>query len=147
MFGSTPASPSVRVKGLCLLGAASLAAALSGTALATPQAQQLTLAAAAAVEIVVRAQGWVRVTQPQLVAAGLGASIDPARLQLFADGVEHALVVTGNGDAAFTADEAIEVFGTGRDTLSTDAHTYWLVVGTAGARVAVQAPAAGGTAP
>src|SRR5579863_2418371 len=105
-----------------------------------PVDQQLVLAAAGAVKIQVRGTGWVSVGQPALVAAGLSAGADPASLQLFADGVEQALAVTGNGDSRFTADEDIEFYGVGRDTLSTDVRTYWLVVGSAGARVAVQAP-------
>jgi MYXO-CTERM domain-containing protein len=131
-------------------GAAIAALALLGTnpaAAATAQDQQLALASAGAVKIVVRGDGWVHVGQPALVAAGLPSNVDPSKLQLFADGVEQAVEVTGNGDATFTGDEALEFYGTGRDTLWTDAHTYWLVAGVAGARVPVQAPAAGGAAP
>jgi cysteine-rich repeat protein len=132
--------------------AASVATLLagSGALAATPENEQIALAGAAAVKIAVRGQGWVHVGQPALVAAGLDAGVDPARLQLFADGVERAVVVTGNGDASFTADEALEFYGTGRDTQWTDVRTYWLVVGAAGAagaRVPVQTPAAGGAAP
>src|SRR5580693_3231703 len=110
--------------------------------------QQLVLAAAGAVKILIRGTGWVSVGQPALVAAGLSAGADPASLQLFADGVEQALSVTGNGDNRFTADEAIEFYGVGRDTAWTDVRTYWLLVGSAGARVAVQAaPPAGAPGP
>ncbi|HTA19670.1 MAG TPA: C25 family cysteine peptidase, partial [Polyangia bacterium] len=130
----------VVVGALVLLGASRAEAA-------TAQDQQLALAGAGAVKIVVRGDGWVHVGQPALVAAGLPSAVDPSKLQLFADGVEQAIEVTGNGDATFTGDEAIEFYGTGRDTLWTDAHTYWLVAGVAGARVPVQAPAAGGAAP
>ncbi|HEX4403434.1 MAG TPA: C25 family cysteine peptidase, partial [Polyangia bacterium] len=114
---------------------------------ATAQDQQLALASAGAVKVVVRGNGWVHVGQPALVAAGLPSNVDPSKLQLFADGVEQAIQVSGNGDATFSGDEAIEFYGTGRDTLWTDAHTYWLIVGAAGARVPVQAPAAGTAAP
>ncbi len=109
-----------------------------------PADQQLVLAGAGAVKILVRGTGWVSVGQPALAAAGLSAAADPASLQLFADGVEQALTVTGNGDNQFTADEAIEFYGVGRDTAWTDVRTYWLLVGSAGARVTVQAaPPAG----
>ena len=104
---------------------------------------QLALAGAGAVKIAVRGAGWVRVGQPALVAAGLDPSVDPGRLQLYADGVEQAIVVTGDGNNVFAADEAIEFWGAGRDTAWTDARTYWLVAGGVGARVAT---AAGGTA-
>jgi cysteine-rich repeat protein len=134
---------------LCL-GLGLLASAGSAWA-ATPAevqlAQQLALAGTGAVKLVVRAQGWLRVGQPDLVAAGLPAGVDPAKLQLFADGVEQAILVTGNGDATFSADEAVEFYGVGRDTLWGDARTYWLVAGAAGARVPVLAPPAGGAAP
>jgi len=33
--------------------------------------------------------GWYRVTQKTLVDAGLSASVDPRRLQLFVDGIEQ----------------------------------------------------------
>ena len=118
-----------------LLWAAPAARAQSAAA----EDQQLVLAAAGAVKILVRGTGWVSVGQPTLVAAGLSAGADPASLQLFADGVEQALAVTGNGDNRFTADEAIEFYGVGRDTTWTDVRTYWLVAGSAGARIAVQA--------
>ncbi len=102
---------------------------------AAPLDTQLALAAGAAVKLTVRQPGWYRVTQPQLLAAGLPADVDPAKLQLFADGVEQAIEVTGNAGAVFDANSAIEFYGTGRDTLWTDARTYWLVAGTAGARI------------
>ena len=105
-----------------------------------PADQQLALAAAGAVKILVRGTGWFSVGQPALVAAGLSAGADPASLQLFADGVEQALTVTGNGDNRFTADEAIEFYGVGRDTAWTDVRTYWLRAGSSGARAAVQVP-------
>ncbi len=109
-----------------------------------PADQQLVLAAAGAVKILVRGTGWLSVGQPTLVAAGLSAGVDPASLQLFADGVEQALTVTGDGDHRFTADEAIEFYGVGRDTAWTDVRTYWLLAGSPGARVAVQAPPSAG---
>ena len=109
-----------------------------------PADQQLVLAAAGAVKIQVRGTGWFRVGQPALVAAGLSAGADPGALQLFADGVEQALTVIGNGDNRFTADEAIEFYGVGRDTAWTDVRTYWLLVGSPGARVAGQAPSPAG---
>ena len=90
---------------------------------------QLELAAMPAVKLVVTAAGWQHVSQPALVAAGLDPGVDPAQLQLFADGVEQSLSITGNGDAVFDSGEAIEFYGQGRDTLWTGARTYWLVVG------------------
>ncbi len=119
----------------------------AGAVPASPGDQQLALAAAGAIKIVVRADGWQHVGQSALVAAGLPAATDPRKLQLFADGVEQALLVTGNGDGTFAGDEAVEFFGEARDTLSTDARTYWLVVGAAGARVTSVTPPAGAAPP
>jgi len=121
---------------LVLAAAALTAGTLLGparTAAGSPVAPtQIELAAAPAVKLMVRGAGWMRVSQPALLAAGLDGAVDPARLRLFADGVEQSIRVTGNGDSTFDADEAIEFYGVGRDTLWTDARTYWLVVGSAG---------------
>src|SRR5205085_2138964 len=53
--------------------------------------QQLALAAGAAVRLGVNAEGWYRATQAQLVAAGLSASVDPKKLQLYLNGVEQPI--------------------------------------------------------
>jgi hypothetical protein len=119
-----------------LLGAALAAGPLISVARAdagAPQAPtQLELAAMPAVKLMVRGAGWMRVSQPALLAAGLDATVDPGRLRLFADGIEQSVRVTGNGDSTFDADEALEFYGVGRDTLWTDTRTYWLVVGSDG---------------
>jgi len=81
------------------------------------------------VKIGVRAAGWYRVGQPDLVAAGLDPNVDPHRLQLFVDGVEQALVVTGENRGRFGPGDAIEFYGTGVDTPYTDTRIYWLVTG------------------
>lgn len=101
------------------------------------------LASRAGVKIAVNRAGWYRVTQPELAAAGLGASIDPRKLQLYAEGLEQAVkLVTPSG--AWDANAYLEFYGTGLDIPSTDRRTYWLVNGsTAGKRVgALNSPAA-----
>jgi Peptidase family C25 len=108
------------------------------TRAAAPTAAQLRqreLAGHPAVKLRVRHPGWLRVTQPELVAAGLDPKVDVNGLQLFSDGVEQPLQLVGNGDAVFDADEAIELYGEGREDLWTDTRTYWLVSGAAGLRV------------
>jgi len=114
--------------------AAGLAAALgtSGRAAATTQLQ---IAAMPAVKLVVSTAGWQHVPRAALVAAGLDPGVDPADLQLFTDGVEQAMSVTGDGDHVFDAGEAVEFYGQARDTLWTGARTYWLVAGGAGKRI------------
>ena len=88
---------------------------------------QWTLAAAAAVKISVNRPGWYRVTQPELVAAGLAPRAKARTLRLFVDGVEQAMMVDGEEDGLFGPADAIEFYGTGVDTPYTDTRTYWLV--------------------
>lgn len=95
------------------------------------------LAVGEAVKLTVRRAGWYRVTREQLEAAGLSPSIDPTRLQLFADGVEQAIRVNA---AEWRARGTIEFYGAGLDTLSTDARVYWLVEGTSAGRRTGAAP-------
>jgi hypothetical protein len=114
----------------------------------SPAAVQLALAAGAAVKVGVSETGWTRVTRDELLAAGLDPQVDARTLQLFSDGIEQALRVTGNGDATLDAGEAIEFYGQARDTLWTGTRTYWLVSGGgAGRGVPFTAYAAGSAPP
>src|SRR5262249_33101272 len=98
---------------------------------------QWTLAGQAAMKLGVHKPGWDRVTQNDLVAAGFDAAVDAHNLQLFADGVEQAITVNGEGDGQFDSGDSIEFYGTGVDTAFTDTRTYWLVAGpSAGRRIA-----------
>ena len=90
---------------------------------------QWSLAAQKAVKIGVTHAGWYRVTQPELVAAGLDPRVNPRTLRLYAEGIERAIVVTGEGDGRFDSSDAIEFYGTGLDTPFTDTRVYWLVGG------------------
>jgi hypothetical protein len=101
----------------------------------TPLALQRAIAAGDAVKLSVNAEGWYRVTQSALVAAGLSASADATTLQLFVDGVEQPLKVTAGRH--FDAGSVIEFYGTGANTPYTDVRTYWLTAGLApGRRIA-----------
>lgn len=91
-------------------------------------ARQRSIAGGAAVKLGVRSAGWYRVTQPELVAAGLSPDFNPELLQLYLDGVEQPMVVRGAGTQP-GANDAIEFYGTGIDTRATDTRTYYLVVG------------------
>jgi hypothetical protein len=108
--------------------------------LTSTQNEQLDLqsssASQPAIKISVRREGWYRVSQPELVAAGLDPRGDPELLQLFADGREQPMLVsTGNG-GRFDELSAIEFYGIGLDTPASDVRTYWLVWGKrAGLRV------------
>ena len=92
-------------------------------------AAQSTLTARPAIKLSVRQEGWYRVTQPELVAAGLDPKIDPRNLQLFAEGQEQPLMVRGEDDGRFDSSDAVEFYGSGLDTPSTDARVYWLAQG------------------
>jgi hypothetical protein len=112
-----------------------------------PASSQFDLAASPSVKLGVRGAGWVRIGQPALVAAGLDPLVNPAQLCLYADDVEQGIRVTGNGDATFDPDEAIEFYGVGRDTLWTDTRTYWLTTGAAGKPIPLVANPGGGASP
>jgi hypothetical protein len=97
--------------------------------------QQTGLASQPAVKIAVKQEGWYRIAQADLAAAGLAANADPLKLQLFADGQELPIKVVTDAGGKLSA---IEFYGMGLDTAVTNTRVYWLVAGTqAGRRIAV----------
>jgi hypothetical protein len=100
-------------------------AALSQTRLKPPG----DLAAEQAIKLTIKEEGWYRVTQPELLAAGLDPRADPRNLQLYLEGQEQAMRVAGQKDGSLNHDDAIEFYAYGQDTPSSDAHTLWLVSG------------------
>ncbi|HJQ22593.1 MAG TPA: C25 family cysteine peptidase [Blastocatellia bacterium] len=131
-------APSTEVAGAPLERTAKLAAASAQTLTA-----QASLAAQPALKLVVRHEGWYKVTQPEMVAAGFDVSGDPRFLQLFVNGAQVPIKVVSAGNA-FDASSAIEFYGMGLDTAVTDARVYWLVMGQEpGLRIGL----AGGTSP
>ena len=84
----------------------------------TPQQTQWALAASAAMKLLVRQEGWYRVSFAQLAQAGFTVR-QPKFLQLYVDG-RSSRSVTPNG---------IEFYATGVDTQWTDTRVYWLVKG------------------
>lgn len=99
----------------------------SGGASAAAQDKQRWLASRPAVKIGVRSTGWYRVPREQLTVAGLDVAADPARLQLYAGGIEVPIRIGSDG--------SLEFYGQGLDVQSTDTRVYWLVEGdTAGLR-------------
>ena len=91
-----------------------------------------------AVKISVRDEGWYRVTQSALVAAGLAPDADSRLLQLYAEGIEQPILISGRGAGPLGPNDAIEFYGTGIDTPFSDTRVYWLISGTRpGKRVAV----------
>ena len=100
------------------------------------------LAERSAVKLSVRQEGWYRVTQAELVAAGLDPGVDPRLLHLYVDGHEIPILMTGQADGQFDQDDSLEFYGLGLDESWTDSRVYWLVVGARpGQRIArVSAP-------
>ena len=94
-----------------------------------PQQAQWDIAGATALKLSVQQEGWYRLTQPELVTYGLD-KVDPRNLQLYVNGQEVAMAVTGQQDGRFDPQDTIEFYGTGLDTPSTDTQTYWLILGT-----------------
>ena len=114
---------------------------------ATIQNVGFQLAGQSAVKIFVDHEGWYRVTQPQLVAAGLPSSLDPNSLHLFAEGVEQPVRVTGAG-GVFDSQSSIEFYGTGIDTPYSAQRVYWLVAQSQpGLRVATEPQGSAGARP
>jgi hypothetical protein len=93
-------------------------------------ALQTNFAGKPAVKISVRQEGWYRVSQAQLLTAGLSSTVDPRKLQLSVDGNQIPIIVRGEQDGTLDAADSIEFYGIGLDTSSTDTRVYWLVAGT-----------------
>ncbi|MBN1421080.1 MAG: hypothetical protein JXP34_20075 [Planctomycetes bacterium] len=88
------------------------------------------IAAAGAVKIRVKEEGWYRLERADLLAAGLDPLANPRNLHLFAGGREEPLSVSGQYDLRLDPGDAIEFYGIGADTPWSDARTYWLFEGT-----------------
>ncbi|HKE58366.1 MAG TPA: C25 family cysteine peptidase [Pyrinomonadaceae bacterium] len=92
-----------------------------------------------AIKLSVDHDGWYRVTQPQLVAAGLDPNGDARLLQLFVDGAEVPIELSTNG-TQLSAGDSLEFYGQALDTPTTGTHVYYLVNGTTpGKRIPVVA--------
>jgi len=111
---------------------------------------QFELAAHPAVKLFVQHEGWHRVTQPELVKAGLDPNVDPALLHLYAEAVEQPVKITGalTGPGGFGPQAVLEFYGTGIDTPYSGARVYWLVAGDApGQRIQKLVSAVGSNQP
>ena len=96
---------------------------------------QFVIAAQTALKIGIKKDGWYRVTQPQMVAAGFNPTVDIRNLRLFEDSKEVA-ISTSQSSGPFGASDFIEFYGQRFDTPTTDTRIYYLVAGTtAGKRV------------
>jgi hypothetical protein len=87
------------------------------------------LASQPALKIAIKREGWYRITQPEIVAVGFDARINPRLLQLFVDGRELPIIVQGEQDGRFDSVDSIEFYGIGIDSPFTDSHVYWMIAG------------------
>jgi hypothetical protein len=105
--------------------------------ISTRQQIGFALAARPAVKIFVDHEGWYRVTQPQLLAAGLAPNAAARSLHLFAEGIEQPIRMIG-GDV-FGPQSAIEFYGTAIDTPYSGQRVYWLTLqGQPGLRIGAE---------
>lgn len=111
--------------------------------------KQFALAARPAVKMYVRHEGWYRVTQPELVKAGLDPNVDPALLHLYAEAIELPIQITGAtaGPGGFGPQAAINFYGTGINTVYSGTRVYWLVAEKDPGERILQVPASTGSNP
>jgi predicted extracellular nuclease len=115
--------------------------------LAAAQLQSgVNLAGLPAVKIAVDHEGWYRVSQPELVRAGLDPKVNPRLLQLYVDGREQPIFITGKNGQDLGPADAIEFYGIGLDTASTTSRVYWLIAGSQPGQRIQQVKSAGGQA-
>jgi Peptidase family C25/Concanavalin A-like lectin/glucanases superfamily len=92
-------------------------------------ASQTDLAAKPVVKLSVKQEGWYRVTQPELAAAGFDTKVNPRLLQVFVDGNQQPILVQGEQDGSFDAGDSVEFYGIGVDNPFTDSRVYFLAAG------------------
>jgi hypothetical protein len=91
-------------------------------------ADQWAIANQPALKIGVNANGWYRVTQTEMAAAGFDTSGDARNLRMFVGAIEIAIRVSRDS-GALTAADYIEFWGQRLDLPSTDTQIYWLLNG------------------
>ena len=91
--------------------------------------EQWAIAGQTALKISIKRDGWYRVTQPQMAAAGFNPSVDIRNLRLFVDANEVA-IHTSQLTGLFGSSDFIEFYGVGLNLPTTDVRTYYLIAGT-----------------
>ena len=109
----------------------------------TDPEKQLWVAAQPGAKIAVKSDGFYRVTRQQLVNAGFDLNSNVANWQLYADGIEQSIVITGAENGVLGANGYVEFYGYGLNTLQTDTRVYYLVVGSAAGKRIVMNEARG----
>jgi uncharacterized repeat protein (TIGR01451 family) len=92
-----------------------------------PGTARVSVADHQAVKISVKSEGWYRVTEPQLIAAGFDPRTEVRSLHLYAEGVEQPLLISGPQAGPLTPAGEIEFYGTGIDTPFSGTRVYWLI--------------------
>ncbi len=90
---------------------------------------QFAIAAQSALKIAIKKDGWYRVTQPQMVAAGFNPTVDIRNLRLY-DEAQELAISTSQSSGQFGASDYLEFYGRGLDTPTTDTRIYYLLAGT-----------------
>ncbi|MEW6129644.1 MAG: C25 family cysteine peptidase [Acidobacteriota bacterium] len=89
-----------------------------------------------AIKIGVKQEGFYRLTPTELSRAGLSKDANPQTLQMFVEGKEIPISVVTDKSGSL---QAVEFYGVGLDTPSTNTRIYWLVEGTqSGKRLVAQ---------
>jgi hypothetical protein len=78
-------------------------------------------------KIAVTQEGWYSISQAELLAAGFSSSVDPRKLQVYADGRPQAIYVKGQEDGRFNSTDTLEFYGQGIDSAFSNSRIYWLV--------------------
>jgi hypothetical protein len=104
-------------------------ATLTETSQARMQSQS-SVASHQGVKLSVKQEGIYRVTQPELVRAGLDANVDSRMLQLYVGGQQVPIAEVNTANGRFDSSSAIEFYGRGIDSAVTDSSVYWLIAGT-----------------
>jgi CSLREA domain-containing protein len=94
----------------------------------------------AAVKIAIKHDGFYRISGAELIAAGFDPKADPEKVQLYADGRQLPIKVVSDNPGLITA---VEFYGVGLDSASTDSRVYWLVAGDVAGRRNTEVTGAG----
>jgi Peptidase family C25 len=95
------------------------------------------IASVPSLKVAVKAEGWYRVTQPQMAAAGFDLSRDAHNLRMFV-GARETPIRVSRDTATLNASDYIEFYGLGLDQTTTDTQIYYLVNGAqAGLRIPI----------
>jgi len=90
---------------------------------------QMELAGEEAVKLGVKEEGWYRISQQELLGAGMRRDVDARKLRLYVDGGEVPMIVNGEQDGRLDPGDSIEFYGVGLESAATSRHVYWVVAG------------------